>query len=52
MTGPLVSRETSLYSVINGALQIKLLQAKVARDSGETDTGNTTLFLPNFRALA
>lgn len=52
MIGPLVSRETSLYRVINCALQIKLLQAKGSRDAGETDTVNTTLFLPNFRALA
>lgn len=46
MIGLLVSREMSLYSVINCALQIKLLQAKVSLYSGKIDIVNTRLFFP------
>lgn len=52
MIGPLVSREMSLYSVINCALQIKLVQAKVSLHSGKIGLVNTMLFLSNFRVSA
>lgn len=42
-----VSREMSLDSVINCALQIKPLQAKVSLHSGRIDIVNMMLFFPN-----
>lgn len=52
MTGLLVSTELSLYRVINCALQIQLLQAKVSLHLGGKDIVNIMLFFPNYRVSA